>query len=134
METAFCSYQESTMERGSSFTPHPNASARAHRNLDRAVSIVALSHIHKSWKPTDGSKVQIVKSVFSTCKCKNYGIRRCLLYKFGIVIASSSCAVAASYQEKVADMHRILQHRLPDLQRQDTVPCPEAGCNRSYRR
>lgn len=28
MQTAFCSYQESTKESGSSFTEHPNASGR----------------------------------------------------------------------------------------------------------
>ena len=76
------------MDSGSSFTSHPNASAERHSNLDGAVSIVTLSHIHDSWKTADGSKIQIVKTVFSTGKGKNDGISRCLLYKIRIVIAS----------------------------------------------
>ena len=33
MQTAFCSYQDSTMESGRSLIPHPNASARAAATL-----------------------------------------------------------------------------------------------------
>ena len=74
-----------------------------HSYFDSAVGIVTLAHIHDAGETADGSKIQIVKTIFSTGQGKDDGISRCLLYKIRIVITSRAGTVAASYQEEVTD-------------------------------
>ena len=92
IQTAFCSYQESTKESGSSFTEHPNASASA-----------TATHIHQSWQTTDLSQIEIIETEFSTCQGENDTVRRCLLYKFRIIVSTWLGTITAGNQEEMAD-------------------------------
>ncbi len=77
------------------------------RNFNRTVSIVALSHIHYTGKSANPAKVQVVKSIFPTGKCKDHTIGRGLLYKFGIIAASRFRAIAAAIHSRKVHISRI---------------------------
>ena len=58
MHTAFCSYQDSTMDSGSSLTPQPKCLRQRDRNLNCTIGIVALSDIHQTRQTVDRAEVQ----------------------------------------------------------------------------
>ena len=90
---------------------------QCHRNLDGAVSIVALSHIHYSRKTANRTQIQIIEPVFAAGKGQNNAVCRCLLYKFGIIIASRLGTVTSADQKEMFDA--------PDLTASMTVSATE---------
>ena len=83
------------------------ASAIATRNLDGAVSVVALSHIHYSRKTANRTQIQIIEPVFAAGReSEQCCLLRCLLYKFGIIIASRLGTVTSADQEEMFDGSR----------------------------
>ncbi len=103
MQTAFCSYQESTSVRGSSLMPQPKDFGEGLRNIDRTVGIVALPHVENARDAADLAEVEVVEAVFAAGKGQDDGIHRCLFDKFRVVISAGMCAVAAADEENVSD-------------------------------
>ena len=101
------------MDSGRSFTPQPKASARAQRDLNGAVGVVALSDVHQARQAADRAEVKVVEAVFAAGQRQHYGIGGRLLDKFRVVIAAGTCAVAAADQEEMPD--RAGLHSLNDL-------------------
>jgi len=77
---------------------------QSHSDLNGAVSVVALAHIHDAGQPGDGAEIEVVEAVFTTGQSEDNGILGGLLHKIGVVIAAGLCAVAAAYEEEVADL------------------------------
>ena len=67
--------------------------------FDRAVRVVALSHVHDPRESSDSTKIEVVKPVLSAGEGEDCSICRGLFYKFGIVAASSAGAVASAHEE-----------------------------------
>ena len=78
-------------------------------NLNRTISIVTLPHIHQSWQTTDFSQIEIVETEFSTCKSRDNTVRRCLFYKFCVIVSSRFSTITAGNQKEMTDMRLILQ-------------------------
>ena len=74
--------------------------------LDCAVGIVALSHIHQAWEGSYGTKVEIVESIFAAGECQHDAVRRCLLYKFGVIVAACASTITSGNEEEMADCAR----------------------------
>ena len=68
-------------------------------DFDRAVRVVALSHVHDPRESSDSTKIEVVKPVLSAGEGEDCSICRGLFYKFGIVAASSAGAVASAHEE-----------------------------------
>ena len=78
MQTAFCSYQDSTSVSGRSLTPQPKASAEASAIVHGAVGVVALAHVQNAGDAADLSEVQVVEAVFAAGQGQDQGIHRAL--------------------------------------------------------
>ncbi len=72
-------------------------------NTDRAVRIVALSHVHNAGQSSDRTDVQVIEPVLSACQSQDDGICGSLLYELGVIVSSGLRAIAAADKEEVAD-------------------------------
>ena len=68
---------------------------------DRAVCIVALSHVHDPRKSADAARIEIIEPVFPAGESEHCRIGRRLLYKIRIIAAAFSRSVASAYKENV---------------------------------
>ncbi len=97
------------------------------RNLDGAVSVVTLSHIHNTGQTANGAKIQVIKAIFAAGKGENNRIGRCLLDKIGIVVAPGTRAVAAAHQKEVTDGTRLNRVDYGVSRRQNRASCKAGG-------
>ena len=114
MQTAFCSYQDSTMDSGRSFTPAVEGLGQGYGHLDGAVGIVALAHVHEARQAADLAQIEVVEAVLAAGQGEHHRVVGGGLHEVGVVVAPRTRAVAAGDEEEVLDgaaLHRV-HHRV----------------------
>ena len=76
-------------------------------DFDRAVSVVALTHIHNAGQTAYRTEVEVVETILSAGEGQNYRVGRGLLYKFGVIVSSRPRSVASSDEEEALDRSAI---------------------------
>ena len=101
MATAFCSYQESTIDNGSSLTPHVKCLGERHGDLNRGICVIALPHIQQPRNATDVTQVFVEEAEFAAGQGEHHAIFGHLFHKLRVVISSRLGAVTSRDKEEV---------------------------------
>ncbi len=104
MHTAFCSYQDRTMESGRSLTPQFEGLGQGHGDLDRGVGVVALADVQQPRDAADVAELQLVEAVLAAGQGQDHAVLRgTCCSELRVVVAARLGAVAAADQEEVLD-------------------------------
>ena len=76
---------------------------KCHGNLNCAVGIITLAHIHQPGQTADFTQIKIVETEFSTGQGEDDAVRRGLFYEFCVIVSARFRTVTTGNQEEMAD-------------------------------